>query len=358
MLSNTSRILGLSALAGIALTATPLVAGAQGERFTLSGGDVGIYNLVGSIKAVSGDGGDVIVTVAKAGKDAGQLRVEQGPIHGRQTLRVIYPARRITFADDERHWGGDGRTTVRVEDNGTFDDNDGEGSRVEISDRSGGLEARADLTVAIPKGKAVSLRLAAGEVTVSNVDGEISIGVDAARVTTKTTRGGLSLDTGSGEVSITDVQGDVSLDTGSGGITLAQIRGDRLAVDAGSGQLRATDITAKTIDLDLGSGGAKLKNVVATDVKLDCGSGSTEIDLASDVRLLDIDAGSGGVTVWIPATLGAKVDIEAGSGGIDLDFPVTVSRWDSDRVVGTIGDGQGTIRIDAGSGGVRLKKRS
>lgn len=359
MLSITSRIVSLSALAGIALTVTPLVAGAQGDRFTLSGRDVGIYNLVGSIKAVSGDGGDVIVTVAKTGKDAGQLRVEQGPIHGRQTLRVIYPARRITFADDDdRHWGGGGRTTVRVEDDGTFDDNDGEGSRVEISDRSGGLEARADLTVAIPTGKAVSLRLAAGEVSVSNVNGEISIGVDAARVTTTKTRGGLSLDTGSGEVSITDAQGDVSLDTGSGGITLSQIRGDRLAVDAGSGQLRATDITAKTIDLDLGSGGAKLKNVVATDLKLDCGSGSTEIDLASDIRLLDIDAGSGGVTVWIPATLGAKVDIEAGSGGIDLDFPVTVSRWDSDRVVGTIGDGQGTIRIDAGSGGVRLKKRS
>jgi len=355
MRSITNRIVTLCTVAGVFAIASPFVAHAQGERFSLSGRDVGIYNLVGSIKAVSGSGGDVTVTVAKSGKDAAQLRVEQGAINGRQTLRVIYPARRITFADGEQHWGG--RTTVRVADDGTFDDNDSDGARVEISSRSGGLEARADLTVAIPDGKVISLRLAAGEVTVSNVNGEISVGVDMARVTTKGTRGSLSLDTGSGEVSVTDAQGDVSLDTGSGSITLAQIRGDRLAVDAGSGRLSATDVNAKDIDLDLGSGGATLKNVTATDVKLDCGSGSTEIDLASDVRLLDIDAGSGGVTVWIPATLGAKVDIEAGSGGIDLGLPVTVSRWESDHVVGTIGDGQGTIRIDAGSGGVRLKKR-
>ena len=356
MRSITSRVVTLSAINAIALAAVPLIATAQGERFSLSGRDVGIYNLVGSIKAVSGSGSDVTVTVGKSGKDAAQLRVEQGPIHGRQTLRVIYPARRITFTDDDRRGGG--RTTIRVADDGTFDDNDDEGSRVEISDRSGGLEARADLTVAVPTGKSISLHLGAGEVTVTNVNGEISVGVAAARVTTKGTRGSLSLDTGSGEVSVTDAQGEVSLDTGSGGITLAQIRGDRLAVDAGSGRLSATDINATNIDLDLGSGGATLKNVTATELKVDCGSGSTEIDLASDVRRLDIDAGSGGVTVWIPATLGAKVDIEAGSGGIDLGVPVTVSRWESDHVIGTIGDGQGTIRIDAGSGGVRLKKRA
>jgi lia operon protein LiaG len=355
MRSITNGFITQSAIAGLLVVTVSSIAHAQGDRFSLSGRDVGIYNLVGSIKAVAGSGSDVVVTVAKGGKDAAQLRVEQGAIRGRQTLRVIYPTRRITFAEDGRRWGG--RTTVRVADDGTFDDHDDDGARVEISDRSGGLEARADLTVAIPEGKAVSLRLAAGEVNVSNVNGDISIGVDAARVTTNGTKGSLSLDAGSGGVSITDAQGDVSLDTGSGGITLAQIRGGRLAVDAGSGRLSATDVNVRDIDLDLGSGGATLKNVTAQDIKLDCGSGSTEIDLASDIRRLDIDAGSGGVTVWIPATLGAKVDIEAGSGGIDLGVPVTVSRWESDRVVGTIGDGQGTIRIDAGSGGVRLKKR-
>ena len=339
------------------LLAVPTTASAQagGDRVALSGSTIAIYNLVGSIKAVGGSGSDVVVTVAKSGKDASQLRIEHGPVHGRETLRVIFPARRITFGS-EGNWGR-GHTTVRVADDGTFDGNDDDGSRVEIGSRSGGLEARADLTVAVPAGKELHLHLAAGDVNVSNVDGDISVDVNSADVTTNGTKGSLTLDTGSGQTSVTDADGDVNLDSGSGSVTLSRIRGDRLSIDAGSGRMRGDNINTKRIEMDLGSGGASLKNVTATDIKLDCGSGSTELDLVSDIRMLDIDSGSGGVTVWIPESLGAKVDIDAGSGGIDMGVPVSVTRWESDHVIGTIGDGNGSIRIDAGSGGVRLKKR-
>ena len=345
--------LALTTAAG--LLVAPASASAQGERVALSGSRIAIYNLAGSIKAVAGSGSDVVVTVAKSGKDASQLRVEHGPIGDQQTLRVIFPGRRITFGDD-KHWGS-GHTTVRVAEDGTFDGHDDDGSRVEIGSRSGGLEARADLTVAVPAGKELHLHLAAGDVNVTNVNGDITVDVGAADVTTSGTKGSLTLDTGSGETSVTDAEGDLNVDSGSGSVTLSGIRGDRLSVDAGSGRMRADNINTRRIEMDLGSGGATLKNVTATDLKLDCGSGSTEIDLVSDIRLLDIDSGSGGVTIWIPASLGAKVDIDAGSGGIDLGIPVSVTRWESDRVIGTIGDGNGSIRIDAGSGGVRLKKR-
>lgn len=357
MRSTVLRAVALSA--SILLIGIPTVGMAQAanQRVSLTGKSVAIYNLAGSIKAVAGSGSDVTVTVGKSGKDADQLRVEQGAIGNRQTLRVIFPGRRITFGSDKNNrWGGD-RTTVRVNEDGTFNGNDDDGSRVEISSRSGGLEARADLTVAIPAGKEVHLNLAAGDVNVTNVNGDIYVDVSAADVTTSGTKGLLSLDTGSGETSVTDAEGDLELDSGSGSVRLTRVRGERLSVDAGSGGLRADGINATRIEMDLGSGGASLKNVTARDIKLDCGSGSTDLDLVSDIRMLDIDSGSGGVTVWIPATLGAKVDIDAGSGGIDMGVPVSVTRWESDHVVGTIGDGAGTIRIDAGSGGVRFKKR-
>lgn len=357
MRSITARVFALSTIGLLIALPTIGTAQAANQRVSLGGPNVAIYNLAGSIRAVAGSGSDVSITVAKSGKDADQLRVEQGPIGNRQTLRVIFPSRRITFGTGNNRSNGD-RTTIRVAEDGTFDGNDDDGSRVEISGRSGGLEARADLMVAIPAGKEVHLYLAAGEVNVTNVNGDIYVDVNAADVTTSGTRGLLSLDTGSGETSVTDAQGDLDLDSGSGSVRLTRVRGERLSVDAGSGGLRADDINATRIQMDLGSGGASLRNVTARDIKLDCGSGSAELDLVSDIRMLDIDSGSGGVTVWIPATLGAKVEIDAGSGGIDIGVPVSVTRWERDHVVGTIGDGAGTIRIDAGSGGVRLKKRS
>jgi hypothetical protein len=49
------------------------------------------------------------------------------------------------------------------------------------------------------------------------------------------------------------------------------------------------------------------------------------------------------------------VDIETGSGGIDLGgVPVTVTRMENDHLTGKIGDGRGRMKIETGSGGVRL----
>lgn len=350
----------LAALAASQLGAPDLLtaqAGGAPERVTLTGNQVAIYNLVGSVKLVRGGGRDVVVAVTRAGSDAAQLRVAHGAISGgRQSLRVIYPSNRITFDELSTR----SRTTLRVSEDGTFghgdDDDDHSGQRVEISGRSGGLDARADLTVEVPAGKRVEINLAAGSVSATNVESDLYLDVSAATVTTTGTKGVLSLDTGSGEVSVTDQNGNLTIDSGSGSVTFSKIRGDRLLVDAGSGRISGTDVQVQSLDLDLGSGGARVMQLTAKDVRLDTGSGDTELELLVDVSSLDIDSGSGDVSVWIPANLGARVDIDAGSGGIDLDVPVQVTRWERDKLVGTIGDGQGMIRVDSGSGTVRLRR--
>jgi DUF4097 and DUF4098 domain-containing protein YvlB len=91
-------------------------------------------------------------------------------------------------------------------------------------------------------------------------------------------------------------------------------------------------------------------------VVLDTGSGGVDLVLLTDVERLDVDTGSGSVTIHAPESLGGEVDIETGSGGIDLDFAVEVRRVRRDHVTGTLGDGRGRIRIDTGSGTVRLLK--
>ena len=60
----------------------------------------------------------------------------------------------------------------------------------------------------------------------------------------------------------------------------------------------------------------------------------------------------------VPASLGAEVEIETSSGDIETDFPLQITQHARDHMVGTIGDGKGTIAIETGSGGVRLLKGS
>ena len=349
------RLGTLVALAAI-VHVTP--AAAQTERFSLEGDRVGIYNLAGRVSIEGGSGHDVRVEVRRGGADARRLNIATGRVGGREALRVVYPTDRIVYPELRRGT----RTTVTVDDDGTFGDGNDRGSmfgrrgRVEIRDSGSGLEAFADMSISVPRGKRVELHLAAGDVRIANVDGDLFVDVNTAEVTSEHTRGALSLDTGAGAVRVTDAQGDVNLDTGSGGVTIDGVRGTSLRMDTGSGSIRGGNIDVRDLVADVGSGGIHLARVRAERVNLDTGSGGTELELLSDVDQLIVDAGSGGVTLRVPENIGAEIEVETGSGSIDTDLPVRVRKFERRYLAGTVGDGRGRIKIDSGSGSVRILK--
>jgi len=346
-----------SCLALTALLGAPVTALAQTpERRTLAGDDVAVYNIAGVMQVVGGSGSEVTVEITRGGAEASKLQIESGRVRGRESLRVIYPDRRVIYREGD--WGRwRSRTQLRVDDDGTFSDGrDRDGRSVDIVSSGDGLDAHADIRVVVPKGKKVSVYLGVGEAKIENVEGDIYVDVSSAPVTSSHTRGRLSLDTGSGEVRVTDAQGDVDLDTGSGSVEVNGIRGPRLTMDTGSGRVRGTDVVVDEMELDTGSGSVRLAQVQSKRITLDSGSGSVELDLRADVESVRIESGSGGVTLGVPESLGAAIRIDTGSGGIDTDIPIQVRKAERNYLSGTIGDGKGEISIETGSGGVRLRR--
>lgn len=327
---------------------------AQTERVSLAGHEVAVYNLVGTLRVEGGSGDTIVVEVTRAGREGARLKLETGMLRGRMTLRVRYPEDRIQYS--ELRWNG--RSSFSIADDGTFGDNDRgnwDRRRVEVSSRDG-VDAHADLRVIVPKGKRLFLRQGVGETTIDNVEGELFVDVAASHVRVNHVRGNLSIDTGSGGIEVTDVTGDLTLDSGSGGATLDGIRGGKINLDVGSGSLRGRSLDVSEILADVGSGGVRLSGVKSPKVHLETGSGSTELELVSPPDDLSVEAGSGGVTIRMPASTSASVDIETGSGGINTDFDVKLTRIERRALRGTIGTGRGRIKIESGSGSVRLMK--
>ncbi|MGQ0643523.1 MAG: DUF4097 family beta strand repeat-containing protein [Gemmatimonadaceae bacterium] len=359
------RGLGTASLGVVALVVAGRTEAQTAERFSLRSDRVSIYNLVGSIRVegASETGGATTIEVTKRGADGARLRVETGQIRGRETLRVLYPERRISFSDDRgvlRNWFE--RTEIEIDDDGTFGNSGGgrrwsDRNRYVISARGGGFEGYADVVVRIPPGRTLAIHLGVGEASVARVEGEIVVDVHAATVTTTNTKGRLTLDTGAGAVRVTDASGSTLIDSGSGDVEITRVSGEDLTIDSGSGAVTGTDVTVADLDVDSGSGSIRLRNVSAKDITIDSGSGSVDLDLASDVDRLEADTGSGRFVLHVPPSLGAEVMIESGRHGLDVDFPMTITRRNDDYVRGTIGDGKGEIRIDTGSGGVRLRRR-
>lgn len=324
------------------------------ERHTLRDERVAVYNLVGEMRVEAGSGREVVVEVTRGGSDARELRVERGRVGDAEAVRVVYPEGRIVYPA----MGGRSRTQLTVRRDGTFGGGwSVGGTRMTIADSGSGTEAWADVRVRVPAGQTVAVHQGVGRIFVSNVQGTLRVHGASASVRTEGTRGDLGVDVGSGSVEVTGASGNVDVDTGSGRVRLNGVRGSRLIVDTGSGGVTATDVAFEDVKVDVGSGAVRLDGVRARDLIVDSGSGSVRVALAEDARNVRIDTGSGGVTVDLPPSYGAEVVIDTGSGGIDVDVPMTARTVRRSRLTGRIGDGDGRLTIDTGSGGVRIRGR-
>lgn len=341
------RVLRLAApaLAAAAL-ASPLAA-QRVERFTVEGSSAAVHNLVGEMTVAAGTGGSVVVEVTRMGEDAERLSVNRDG----GGVRIVYPGDRIVYP----RMGRGSRSQFQVRRDGTL--GGGVGSRrVTVAGSGRGLRAHANLRVLVPAGRTVTVHQGVGRVDVSNVDGTLNVNTAAASVRAQGVRGTLNVDVGSGSVEVRDAVGAVDVETGSGGVTASNIRGSTFDVGTGSGAVNVSGARVQTLDVTVGSGGVTLAGISAPDVSVETGSGAVNLTLTSDVEALDVETGSGGVTINVPAAFGAQVEIETGSGGIDVDLPVTNRRASRGSFSGRVGNGQGTVQIDTGSGGVRLRR--
>jgi lia operon protein LiaG len=343
----------------LVLSAPSISYAQQTERYTVLGSDVAIYNLVGEVKVESGGGPGVRAEVTRGGAEGAKIKVLRSEIDGHQTLRFVYPSDQIRYT----RLPGGSSTQLRVREDGTFnddhddDDRRNEGRRVTISG-GGGLDAHADLRVTVPTGKQVSLYLAVGKVSVTNVDGDLSIDAASAPVTTLNTRGELRIDVGSGEVRVSQSRGDLSVETGSGAVNVSDVRGESVGIETGSGEVTGADVRSNQLSIQTGSGDIQVGSLSAPQVSLETGSGAVTADLSGELWNLSVETGSGDITLKVPPTLGAEVDMETSSGDIETDFEVAVTRHARDHLTGRIGDGRGKIDIETGSGGIKLVKRT
>jgi len=359
VLCSRYHITGL--VTALAVVAAP--SGAQTERKTLSGSSVAIYNIVGRVEVLPGSGSDVEVEIERAGSDARKLTVEVGEVRGRNTLRIIYPDADIVYRDRNDH-SGSWNTTLSVRSDGTWGGDRSDrggwfsgGHRVKVKGSGSGTEAWANLRILVPAGKHLDVSLGVGELSASRTSADLRLDAASAHISATGTKGNLTIDAGSGGVEVRDATGDdISLETGSGGVTATGITGKRCKLDTGSGGLTGDGIDCDEISMDVGSGSIGVRDAKANRVKLDAGSGGIRFALRNSPKYLDVNAGSGGVTISLPAIVNAEIDIETGSGSIESDFPVEVNRMERHHLRGKVGDGSGRFRIESGSGSVRLRK--
>jgi len=156
---------------------------------------------------------------------------------------------------------------------------------------------------------------------------------------------------GSGDLDIDGVGQNAKLSTGSGNIHASGLQGG-FSANTGSGNIRIDGSGEGDAKVQTGSGNIDLKNVRGG---LRAGTGSGEIKVAgTPTNPWHLETGSGNVEFW-PGNTGFTLDASTGSGTVHTEHEMLVQgSQDRHHITGKVNGGGPTVRIETGSGDVRI----
>jgi DUF4097 and DUF4098 domain-containing protein YvlB len=161
----------------------------------------------------------------------------------------------------------------------------------------------------------------------------------------------LEASSGSGNVTDDGVGDTAKLSTGSGNIHATGLKGS-FSVGTGSGNVYAEQSGAGDVKAETGSGNIELKDLHGA-LKANTGSGDIKAtgSPSSDWKL---ETGSGSIELW-PGSTGFTLDASTGSGTVHSDREMSVQgSFDRHHITGKVGGGGPTVRLETGSGDIRI----
>jgi len=163
----------------------------------------------------------------------------------------------------------------------------------------------------------------------------------------------LEADSGSGDLRLTDLGGSLKANTGSGSIDASGLAG-RVALETGSGDITAEMHSAPDVKAQTGSGSIKLRGVNG-GLYAETGSGDIEIEGQPGTNW-KLETGSGSITLDTGGHAKFSLDATTGSGSIHSDPPITThGSLERHHITGDINGGGPTVRVETGSGDVRIR---
>ena len=159
----------------------------------------------------------------------------------------------------------------------------------------------------------------------------------------------LNASTGSGSVDDDGVGTDARLSTGSGGIRATGLQGG-FTLDTGSGSIYAEGSGDGDVKAETGSGSIELRGLHGA-LRAETGSGGIKAT-GTPAGPWHVTTGSGSVELWTNDAA-MTLDASAGSGSVHCD-PEIAGSSDKHHVSGKIHGGGPTVRVETGSGSIRI----
>ncbi len=215
-------------------------------------------------------------------------------------------------------------------------------------------QARIDYTIYVPAETQARVKVGSGRIEIAGIRGPAELESGSGHVDAREIKLDVRAQTGSGEISLEDIGGPGDARAGSGGLSLVRIGGD-LTAQSGSGHI-SVDHPSAGVNVHTGSGGIDVSSAF-DDLRAATGSGSIQvIGNPAAGRYWEIESGSGGVSLDLPAEASFRLYAHASSGRIHTDLPLTIEQQDNSHSIrGRVGSGAARVEITTHSGGIEIR---
>lgn len=217
--------------------------------------------------------------------------------------------------------------------------------RIEINGQIFSRGPKGPIMIEVPTSVRLRIDAVSGPVTVTNAPDHLEI------------------DAVDGPVQITGGQGEIIV-SATGEISVTDFRGTHLGIDGLAGSITVRGASG-SIEIENVNGPILLEHITSRDVQVSSVNGQVRwrSDFDPAGRYV-IDSHNGGIELWVPASLNAKLRIETFNGGFSSELPARVTGDDRDRsslpterdITATYGRGQASIDITTFNGGVQVRK--
>ena len=165
----------------------------------------------------------------------------------------------------------------------------------------------------------------------------------------------IDFESGAGNVAISDLEGEVVGRTGAGNVIIGRIEGP-VDVSSGAGNIEIQSVMG-FVDARSGAGNITIEEV-AGEISAHTGAGNVVATVTRQPRDdSELNSGAGNVTVYLAENIGVTVDAHSSLGSASCEFDLVVKgKWMSKSFGGRINGGGPALTLHSGVGNVALRK--
>ncbi|MBS1721443.1 MAG: DUF4097 family beta strand repeat protein [Armatimonadetes bacterium] len=199
-----------------------------------------------------------------------------------------------------------------------------------------GANIDTDLTINVPSGVPVEIKVASGDVTVKGTSASVKI------------------DGSSGDVEIHEAKGSVTVAQRSGNVKVENADTSILNVETKSGDISLRDVSG-VLEIKTSSGDVKVMESAPKTLSIEAASGDVAIELAEGIKgSVNVTAVSGDVKMTLADGNDCRVSLSTLRGTVSCNLELKDEAREGQKVTGRLGKGNGTLDVSVVTGSVSL----